>query len=109
MSGEVKYKDVVYKGENDQIEYIWCEYKARLHTVIPPKVRYQVVAYEAILDLTSGTQQFRRDSKLAESSFKKTPKEARNIVEGTVGLLKKENIVFEESFGTSLRIIDEVF
>jgi hypothetical protein len=104
----LKYADVVFQGAG-QTDYVWCEYRARLHTLV--QVRYQIEAFIADEEYIPGTGRvFRRRDRLCGSSWKKTPKESRDQVSNELGAeLKKENIVWEDTFSISIPIIDEKF
>ncbi|MCU7663747.1 hypothetical protein [Bacillus thuringiensis] len=102
----VKYKDVVFKALGGPVQLVWCEYSARFQNIV--EVRYHVTAYEATEEITDELE-FRKGDKLFESSWKKTPQQARHDVEGFVGELKKDNILWEKGFDVSIPIIDEDF
>lgn len=102
-----KFKDVVFKTFDGTL--VWCEVNARLHKVLPPEVRYQFEAFEAFEEYHPELI-YRKGNKINESSWKKTPKKARNNLEEKLGSeLKKENIVYEKSFSISIPIIDKLF
>jgi hypothetical protein len=103
-----KFKDVVFKTFDDTL--VWCEVSARVHTVLPFEVRYQFKAFEAFEEYHPELIYRQGNKKINESSWKKTPKEARNDLEEKLGSeLKKENIVFEKKFSISIPIVDELF
>ncbi|UUN20250.1 hypothetical protein LRS65_26945 (plasmid) [Bacillus cereus] len=99
------YKDVVYRTSGPN-ELVWCEYKARFHTLV--EVRYQVRVYEATEEFAPD-RIFRKGHHIVDSSWKKTPKKAREDIEDEVGDLTKEHILWEDNFSISIPIIDEEF
>lgn len=102
----VTFKDVVY-SVGEPYQFVWCEYRARLHTLV--EVRYQIEAYEAAEEFVPD-RVFRKGRKLGESSWKKTPKKARDDVADDLGIaLRKEDIVYEKTFSVSIPIVDEEF
>jgi hypothetical protein len=103
------FKDVVF-STSGPIELVWCEYRARFHTIV--QVRYQVRAFEALNDEIgpNGQPIYRKGRSIEDSSWKRTPQRARQDVEDEVGApLRKENIVYENAFSISIPIIDEEF
>ncbi|PFF14676.1 hypothetical protein [Bacillus cereus] len=102
----VTYKDVVYTPIGGTEELVWCEYRARFHTLI--EIRYQVRVYEATKEYAPNLV-YRKGKSIVDSSWKKTPQKARQDVEDEVGELKRENIRWEESFSVTIPIISEDF
>ncbi|WP_438495256.1 hypothetical protein [Paenibacillus sp. IHBB 3054] len=102
----VTYKDAVYRGHNGPYDLIWCEYRARFHTFT--ELRYEIRAYEASLEFIPQPV-YRKGKIIGESAWKKTPQKARQDIEDELGELKKENILYEDTFSVTLPIIDEEF
>ncbi|OME95790.1 hypothetical protein BK124_18990 [Paenibacillus amylolyticus] len=100
------YKDVVYRGHNGQYDLIWCEYRARFHTI--SELRYEVRAFEASLEFIPEPI-YRKGKSIVDSHWKNTPQKARQDIEDEVGELKRDNIVYEKSFSVTFTIIDEEF
>ena len=91
------YKDVVYSALQGNNDLVWCEYRARLHTLI--QVRYQVRVYEATEEIGGdGYPLYRKGASILDSSWKLTPQKARKDVEDEVGALRSENIKYKHDF-----------
>jgi hypothetical protein len=74
-------------------DLIWCEYRARFHTLT--EMRYQVRVFEATSEYAPNLI-YRKGISIVDSSWKKTPKKARQDVEDEVGELKEDKILFEK-------------
>lgn len=102
----VTYKDVVYQTVGGPEQLVWCEYRARFHTLI--EIRYQIRAYEATKEYAPDLI-YRKGRSIAESSWKKTPKKAREDLYDEIGELNRDNILYENNFEVTIPLIDEEF
>jgi len=101
----LKYADVVYT-ERD-LGLVWCECKATMHTLV--EVRYQLILFEASEEYAPHLI-YRKGKKLAESSWKKTPKECRDQLRDAQAVqLNRSDIVWEDTVAITIPIFDEKF
>ncbi|PLT28180.1 hypothetical protein [Peribacillus deserti] len=104
------YKNVVFlvPEMNLEKELVWCEFRVRIHTL--SELRYQVRVFEASEEYSPNLV-YRKGISIADSSWEKTPKKAREDVEEEVGELKRDNIKWQEWIGEpfSIPIIREDF
>lgn len=101
----LKYADVVYRDTS--IDLVWCECRATMHTLL--QVRYQLTLYEASEEYAPGVV-YRRGTRLAKSSWKKTPKECRDQLRAACNVaLDKSDIVWEDALAITIPIVDAKF